>query len=76
MKARLACAALFLMLSLAVPAAPQSCPPENPSIICGFYCSTLEATCWGPAEPTRACADYAGCIDWHPSPECSCGGGF
>lgn len=73
---RLACAALLLVLSVAAPAAPQSCPPEDPTVVCGFYCNWIDQLCWGPAEPTRGCTDVAGCADVDPSPHCTCGGGF
>lgn len=76
MKPRLVCAALFVMVSWAAPAAPQQCPPEDPTVACGFHCVPWDTQCWGPAEPTRACASYAGCADWNPSDLCSCGGGF
>jgi hypothetical protein len=75
MKTRLACAALLVMLSLAAPAAPQSCPPEDPTIVCGYYCWNFE--CWGPAPPTSACSAFgAGCASADPSEYCTCGGGF
>jgi hypothetical protein len=74
MKTRLACAALLVMLSLAAPAVPQSCPAEDPTILCGFYCWNFE--CWGPALPTSGCIANPGCISVDNAPACSCGGGF
>jgi hypothetical protein len=75
----LLCAIVFL-LSPAADTNSQpggGCGPEDPTILCGFYCNGSDGLCWGPAPPLQACLESGyGCVDTVTNPCCAFWGGF